>query len=260
MKTLATLIVALAMVSSAQGAVIGKEIDYTAGDQTMKGYIAYDDSLTEKRPGVLVVHEWWGHNEYARMRARQLAQLGYTALALDMYGNGKTVDHPKKAASMTKAVWANLPVATQRFRAAYDLLQQQDTVNGRIAAIGYCFGGSIVLEMARQGMDLQGVASFHGSLSTPTTASRDTLKAKILVANGADDPFTRPAQIKAFKAEMAAAHADMEFINYKGAKHAFTNPDATALGQKFELPLAYNAEADAKSWDKLRDFLSRVLQ
>ncbi len=244
----------------AQAQIITKEVDYKTGDQSLKGYLAYDDAVKDKRPGVLVVHEWWGHNEYARSRARKLAGLGYTAFALDMYGKGKVADHPKKAAKFSKAVWANLPEARQRFQAAYDLLAKEDTVNGKIAAIGYCFGGSIVLEMARSGIDLKGVASFHGSLSNPNPPSNNPITAKILVANGADDPFVKPEHIKAFKKEMADAKADLQFISYPGAKHAFTNPDATVLGDKFGLPLEYNAEADSSSWEALQTFLAKVFE
>lgn len=238
-----------------QAAVVGEEVDYHSGNTVLKGYIAYDDSIKGKRPGVLVVHEWWGHNEYARHRARMLAGLGYTALAVDMYGNGKQADHPDDAGKFAAAVRNNMPEAEARFRAAMNLLRKHKTVDARhIAAIGYCFGGGIVLEMARRGLDLDGVVSFHGSLGTANPAKKGVVKARVLVLNGADDPFTKPEQINAFKEEMKKAGVDYRFISYPGAKHAFTNPAATELGKRFGLPLAYNAEADKKSWDEMKQF------
>jgi len=238
---------------------VGEEVDYQSGDTVLKGYVAYDDSIKGKRPGVLVVHEWWGQNEYARHRARMLAALGYTALALDMYGNGKQATHPDDAGKFAAAVRKNMPEAEARFRAAMKLLQEQKTVDAKhIAAIGYCFGGGIVLEMARRGLDLDGVVSFHGSLGTANPAEKGMVKARMLVLNGADDPFTKPEQIAAFKNEMDNAGVDYRFINYPGAKHSFTNPGATELGKKFGLPLAYNEEADKKSWAEMQGFLKDV--
>jgi len=188
-----------------------------------------------------------------------LAELGYTALAVDMYGNGKQANHPDDAGKFAAAVRNNMPEAEARFRAAMDLLRGHKTVDARhIAAIGYCFGGGIVLEMARRGLDLDGVVSFHGSLGTANPAKKGMVKARVLVLNGADDPFTKPEQIKAFKQEMEQAGVDYRFINYPGAKHAFTNPDATELGKRFGLPLAYNAEADKNSWAEMQRFLKDV--
>ena len=258
MKTITLLLLTLGLTSVAQAKIIAEQIDYESGNQTMKGYLAYDDAISGKRPGVIVIHEWWGHNDYARSRARQLAALGYTAFALDMYGEGKTANHPKRAASFSNAVWKNLPQAHQRFQAAYDILARHETVNTELAAIGYCFGGAMVLEMARSGFDLKGVASFHGSLNNAAPLPDKAYRAKVLVANGGDDPFVKPEHIKAFRKSMKNANIDLEYISYPGAKHAFTNPDATALGEKFGLPLAYNAEADKRSWEALQAFLKRV--
>ena len=241
--------------------VQGTEVSYRAGDTVMKGYLATDPSLKGPRPGILVVHEWWGHNDYARKRARMLAELGYTALAVDMYGNGKQANHPEDAGKFSGELRKNMPVAKARFLAALKLLQSQPGVQAdKIAAIGYCFGGGVVLEMARRGVDLAGVASFHGSLGTSQPAQQGEMKAKVLVMNGDDDPFVKPEQISAFKQEMQAAGADFEFIGYPGAKHSFTNPDADSFGQKFNLPLAYNAEADRASWSKMQDFFKRIFQ
>ncbi|GMR20792.1 MAG: dienelactone hydrolase family protein [Gammaproteobacteria bacterium] len=243
----------------AQAAIQGEAVFYKYGDTEMKGYLAYDDTIKGKRPGVLVVHEWWGHNEYARMRARMLAELGYIALAIDMYGNGRQADHPKDAARFSGEVKKNMPVAEARFRAAMKVLNNHPlTDNSKLAAIGYCFGGGIVLEMARRGVDLKGVASFHGSLGTRSPARRGRVKAQVLVLHGAADPFTRPEQITAFKKEMSEAGVKYKFVSYPGARHAFTNPAADGYGKKFNLPLAYHAEADKASWQEMKRFLKKV--
>lgn len=240
----------------AQAEVITKKINYSDGEIKMKGYLAYDDSFKGKRPGIIVVHEWWGHNDYAKKRARMLASLGYRALALDMYGNGKNASHPKDAGKFSGAVKANMAVAEKRFMAAYDLLQKQDNVEkDKMAAIGYCFGGGIVLEMARRGVDLDAVVSFHGSLGTKEKAKKGKVKAKVLVLNGQADPFVKAAGIDNFKKEMKAANVDFKFINYPGAKHAFTNPGADKFGKKFKIPLAYHSNADKKSWSEMKQFL-----
>ena len=249
-----------ALAGIAEAAVQGQEIDYSAGDgTTLKGYLATDPAITGKRPGILVVHEWWGLNDYARKRARMLAGLGYTALAVDMYGEGKTAIHPDTAGKFSSAVSKDLPLAKKRFMAALELLKQQPSVDpGKIAAIGYCFGGGIVLAMAREGVDLAGVASFHGSLATQNPAQPGVIKARILVLNGEDDPFTPPERLAAFKKEMDAAGADYKIINYPGAKHSFTNPDADAYGKQFNLPLAYNAQADKESWQAMQEFFKTI--
>jgi dienelactone hydrolase len=236
-----------------------QEVSYTADGVTLKGYLAHDAKVAGPRPGVLVVHEWWGHNDYTRKRARMLAAMGYTALAVDMYGDGKQAAHPEDAQKFMMEVMSNMPIAVARFEAAKKLLSEQPTVDvQKIAAIGYCFGGAVVLHMARTGMDLDGVASFHGNLATQAPAKPGAVKAKIFVAHGADDGFIPAAQIDAFKKEMADAGADLSFVAYPGAKHGFTNPAATENGEKFKIPLAYNAEADQKSWTELEGFLKKV--
>ena len=254
------LIVALAFVAhSVQAAVKGEEVQYKAGKTVLKGYLAYDDAMKVKRPGVLVVHEWWGHNEYARERARMLAALGYTALALDMYGDGHQAHHPDEAGKFSGEVRKNLALAKQRFDAAQNVLKKHPTVDGKnIAAIGYCFGGAIVLEMARQGEPLKGVVSFHGSLNTEQPAKAGKLKARMLVLTGEADPFVPAEQVAAFKKEMDAAKANYKVIAYPGAKHAFTSKGADELGQKFNLPLAYNADADQKSWAEMQAFFKEI--
>lgn len=247
--------------TGAKGAVQGQEVKYPAGDTQLKGYLAYDDSVQGGRPGILVVHEWWGHDDYARNRARMLAELGYTALAVDMYGGGKKADHPDDARKFASEVKQNFSLAKTRFLAALALLQQHPTVDPkRIAAIGYCFGGGIVLEMARAGVDLGGVVSFHGSLSTANPAKAGVVKAKVLVLNGADDPFVKAEDIARFKQEMDAAGISYRLVNYPGAKHAFTNPDADGYGKRFGLPLAYNAEADKESWKAMQEFFDGLFK
>jgi len=242
-----------------QAKVITQDIDYSVEGTRMKGYLAYDDRIEGTRPGVLVVHEWWGHNDYARKRARMLAELGYTAFALDMYGDGKTASHPSDAAKFSGAVKKDMPQAKRRFLAALHQLKSHNTTDrGRIAAIGYCFGGGIVLEMARQGVDLKGVASFHGSLTHTQPAKAGQVKAKVLVMNGAADPFVKPQHITDFEKEMRAAKVDFEFINYPGAKHAFTNPAADGFGEKFGIPLAYQKEADQQSWQAMQAFFRGI--
>jgi dienelactone hydrolase len=243
----------------AQPKIEGSNVSYTAGGVQMIGYLAYDTSIQGRRPGVLVVHEWWGLNDYARMRARMLAELGYTALALDMYGGDKVATHPEDAQKFSSELMKNFDLAKERFLAGMDFLKKQPTVDPtRVAAIGYCFGGGIVLNMARQGVDLKGVASFHGNLTAIKPAQPGGIKAKILVLHGGADKFSTPEQIEAFKKEMTAAGVDFRFITYPGAMHSFTNPEADAMGKKFNMPIGYNAQADKESWNELKKFLKAI--
>jgi dienelactone hydrolase len=245
--------------AAAQSAVVGEEVVYRHGDTQMKGYLAYDEANGDKRPGILVVHEWWGHNAYARSRAKQLAAMGYTALAVDMYGDGKQADHPKDAGRFAGEVKQNMETASARFRVAMELLQGHETVaRNDISAIGYCFGGAMVLEMARRGHDLDLVGSFHGSLPASTPALKGVVKAEVLVFNGADDPFVKPEHITAFKAEMDQAEVKYTFTNYPGAKHSFTNPEADRFGKTFDLPLKYDVAADKQSWEALSKALKSI--
>jgi len=239
----------------------GEDVEYRAGGEVMNGYVAHDAWTLGQRPGVLVVHEWWGHNDYARKRADMLAGLGYVAMALDMYGGGRKAGHPSDAGKFAGEVMKNFDTAVERFNAALEILKKRPDVDpGRIAAIGYCFGGGVVLNMARHGADLRGVVSFHGSLAAVKPAKRGAVKAKILVLNGADDPFTSREQVASLKKEMADAGAAFTFLDYPGAKHSFTNPAADRYGKEFKLPLEYNAEADRKSWEEMRKFLVSVFE
>lgn len=206
---------------------------------------------------VIVVHEWWGLNDYARNRARMLAEAGYTAIAVDMYGHGKVAGHPDNAKAFMTAALAEPEKMNARFNAARELLIKQKGVDSsRIFAMGYCFGGAVVLNQARQGAALAGVASFHGSLGTENPAEKGQVSARILVAHGGADPFVPVEQVSSFVTEMVNAGADFELLNFPQAQHSFTNPEATEKGKAFNLPLAYDAEADKASWSALLDFLS----
>jgi dienelactone hydrolase len=256
-----TFVLGMVGVVAAEPKIVGKTVEYSAQGVVMKGYLAYDENINGKRPGVLVVHEWVGLNDYARMRARMLAELGYIALAVDMYGGGKVATHPEDAAKFSSELMKNFPTAKARFIAAMDFLKQQPTVDSsRIAAIGYCFGGGVVLNIARQGVDLKGVASFHGSLAAVKPAQPGAIKAKILVLNGDADKLITPEKIEAFKKEMKSAGADFKFISYPNATHAFTNPEADALAKKYNLKVAYNAQADKESWNELKKFLKTIFK
>lgn len=241
--------------------VITRDVDYQVDGVTMKGHLAYDDAIEGARPGVLVVHEWWGLNDYARSRARMLAELGYTAFALDMFGGGRQARHPEDAGQFSGEIMKNQALAQARFNGALDLLRKERTVDpARVAAIGYCFGGAVVLQMARYGSDLAGVVSFHGNLSAVSPAQPGAVNARILVLTGADDPFVPAEQVERFRHEMDAAGADYRVIAYPGARHGFTNPGADRYGQEFNLPLAYNQAADAASWKAMQDFFREVLK
>jgi dienelactone hydrolase len=251
--------VLLFLTSSAVAEIRGEEVSYEDGDTRFEGYLAWDDSVSGPRPGVLVVHEWWGHNDYVRDRARQLAAMGYTALAVDMYGDGRTAGHPQDAGAFAGAVMSSADHGRSRFLAARTVLEAHATVDATdIAAIGYCFGGGVVLTMARAGMDLDGVASFHGSLGSPVTAEPGAIEASILVLHGGADVFIPADAVGAFAQEMAAAGADWRFVSYPGVQHSFTNPDADAAAARFEMPVSYDADADADSWARLDRFLEEV--
>lgn len=230
----------------AQAAVREEPVTYKDGDTVMKGFVVYDDAKQGKRPGVILVHEWWGISKHMHNEARRFARNGYTALIADMYGDAKTADNPKAAGALSGSVMKNPEAMKSRFEAARATLAKHATVDAaRIAAAGYCFGGAVVINMARSGAELAAVAGFHASLGLNTPApAPGSVKAKVLVLNGADDPFVKPEQYAALKKDMEAAKADYRVLEYPGAVHAFTNPEATALGKKFNLPLRYDAKAN----------------
>lgn len=237
-----------------------KEETVTYQDDTtsLVGFVAYDENTTGARPVVLVVHEWWGLNDYARSRARQLAEMGYLAMAVDMYGNGKQAPTPPEAEAAAMPFYMNPMLAKSRMDAALakvKTLPQADTAN--IAAIGYCFGGSMVLNTAKLGEPFKGVVSFHGALQGPP-ANKDLLQAKILVCHGGADSFVPEDQVAAFRKEMDSIGADYTFKVYDSATHAFTNPGATAMGQQFNMPIRYNAAADQQSWEDMKTFFGKI--
>ncbi len=239
--------------------IVGKEITYSGGGVQMKGYLAYDGDATEKRPGVLVVHEWWGQNDYARMRARMLAQLGYVAFAVDMYGNDRVADNPTDAGRLAGESMRSLDTARARFDAAEEVLKQSPQCDSaRVGAIGYCYGGSVVLQMARLGDPLAGVVSFHGGLPAAYPAAAGEVKAKLLVCNGAADPFNPSATVASFKHALDSLGIDYKFIDYPDAKHAFTNPASDSVGKLFNIPIAYNEAADKGSWTEMEVFFKRI--
>ncbi len=246
--------------SSALAAVVGKDVRYQAGDTVMQGYLAYDDAVKGKRAGVLVVGEWWGANDYARKRARMLANEGYVALVVDMYGEGKIAANPQEAGALAGSVNKNPPLAYARFDAARKFLDKQPNVKkGETAALGYCFGGGVVLNMARAGMPLKAVVSYHGVLATDTSVKPGGIKAKLRVFHGEADPIVPPEQVEAFKTEMDNAKADYMFVAYPGVMHTFTNREADSYAAQFGLPLKYDAAADADSWTRTLEFLKVTL-
>ena len=236
-----------------------EEVTYSSSDTELKGYIAWDASVEGPRPGILVVHEWWGRNDYPCRRARELAALGYTAMALDMYGHGKLADNPDEAGALMNAVVEDMETGRARFQAALDVIRNHSTVDAtRIGAIGYCFGGGVVLHMARVGMDLGVVASFHGSLPLAITPGVEKMETRVAVYNGEADPFVSAEAIEAFKTEMEQAGAHCDFVQLPGALHAFTNPVATANGEKYGIPLRYDEAADQVSWGHMQMVLKEV--
>jgi dienelactone hydrolase len=237
-----------------------ENITYTSDSITMHGFVVYDENNDQKRPAVLVVHEWWGLNDYDKMRARKLAELGYIAMAVDIYGEGKTADNPTDAGNLATPFYTNPQMAKSRLDAAIAKLKTYSQVDpNKMAAIGYCFGGGVLLNSARLGEDLKGVVSFHGNL-LGTPANKDLLKTKILVCYGLDDQFVKKEEADQFKKQMDSITADYTFKSYPGAMHSFTNPNSTAMGQKFKLPIAYNAAADSASWNDMKDFFGRIFK
>ncbi|MBB3104966.1 dienelactone hydrolase family protein [Azomonas macrocytogenes] len=236
-----------------------REIPYTAEDgTTMVGYHAYDDTIQGPRPGIIVVHEFWGLNDHARERAREMAKLGYSTLAIDMYGEGKVAEHPQDAKAFMQAALQNAETTRSRFMAGMELLQRQpQTDPRRIGAAGYCFGGRVVLEMARQGVPLAGVVSFHGALVTRNPATPGAVKARVLVEHGAADSMVTADDVAAISAEMVKAGVDYQLVSHPGAKHAFTNPAADENSKK-GLDVAYNKRADERSWADMTLFFKRT--
>ncbi len=235
-------------------------VTYEARGTTLQGYVAHPTGASRPSAGVLVLPEWWGVNDYIRERARQVAALGYAALAVDMYGDGKTASDPSTAGNLMNAVLEDIDTGTARLKAGYEFLKSRSETDGsRMAAIGYCFGGAVALHAARIGMELKAVVSFHGALGSFHKPEPGSVKPQILVCHGAADEFVSDEEVKAFKEEMDGAGADYRFIAYDGAKHGFTSPAADENGKKFGLPLAYDAAADQASWKEMQALLGQAL-
>ncbi len=237
------------------------EFKYQVGARDHSGYFAYDAEHGASRPGIIVVHEWWGVNDYIKDRARQLAVLGYAALAIDLYGDGITADNPEQASSLMNEVLQNMDAGTARLRAGYESLLEQSQVDAtRTAAIGYCFGGAMALHMARIGMPLKAAVSFHGALGSFHNPVPGEVIPRVLVCHGGDDAMVSNDDVEAFRAEFDAAKANYEVVVYPHALHGFSNPLATERGKKHGLPLAYNADADGASWQAMRDLFNQVFE
>jgi dienelactone hydrolase len=266
-KTLGTLVLlSVIIVSMSFNYTIDKpklkedNITYMADGIVLKGFVVYDENITGKRPAVLVVHEWWGLNDYAKSRARQLAALGYLALAVDMYGDGSTAANPQQAQEMAMPFYKDPKLAKIRLDAAIKKVKEyKQTDAANVAAIGYCFGGSVVLNAVKLGADLKGVVSFHGGL-TGAPVDKKLLKAKILVCHGEADKFVPQKDIDSFKHAMDSIGASYVFKTYANATHAFTNPEATSTGKKFNMPIEYNEAADKASWNDMQNFLNGIFK
>jgi len=244
--------------SGANAAIKTKLVEYRQGDTVLEGYLAWDDARTTRRPGVLIVHEWTGINAHMRQRAEMLAKLGYVAFAADIYGKGIRPTDPSEAARIAGIYKSDRPLMRARVRAGLDELKRQKLVDPlRLAAIGYCFGGTTVLELARDGADLKGVISFHGGLSTPTPQDAKNIRGKVLALHGADDPFVKPDEVAAFQNEMRVGGVDWQFVSYGNAVHSFTN---AAAGTDNSKGAAYNQKADRRSWEAMKVFFAEIFK
>ncbi len=258
MKLLVCLAMILCLAPLAQGEIMTRNVDYKDGATELEGFLAWDNSIDGPRPGVLVVHEWTGLNDYAKMRCRKLAELGYVAFAVDMYGKGIRPKNTEEAAQQAGIYRSDRQLMRRRVNAGLDVLKNNELCDPqRVAAIGYCFGGGTVLELARSGADINGVVSFHGNLDTPDPNDAKNIKCKILVCHGADDPHVPWDQVRAFIDEMRAAKVDYQFIAYSGAVHSFTNPNS---GDDPSRGVAYNAEADRRSWAHMQLFFNELFK
>ncbi len=237
-----------------------ENVDYMGDGITMKGFIAYNDDTTVSKPVVLILPEWWGIGDYTRGRAKQLAALGYVAFAVDMYGEGKTAETPDEAGKLATPFYTSATLAKGRFDAAFAKIRTYKFADtNKVAAIGYCFGGAMVLNMARAGEPLKGVVSFHGNL-IGNKLDKNLLKADVLVCHGNDDKFVLPAEVATFKKQMDSVGASYTFKSYDGATHAFSNPAATEKGKKYSIPVAYNAAADTASFNEMKVFFDKIFK
>ena len=243
--------------SAATMSIKEDSVSYTLDGKTFIGYVTYDANNKDKRPAVLIVHEWWGLTDYPRKRAKQLAELGYVAMAVDMYGDGKTAEDPKTAQELATPFYNDPQLIKTRFEAAMNKLKEYKQVDpANIAAMGYCYGGFIVLNAAKLGADLKGVVSFHGGLGG-VPVKKELIKAKILVCHGEADDFVNK-EVAPFKKSMDSAGVEYTFKSYPNATHAFTNPAATEKGKKYNMPIEYNAAADIASWNDMKEFFNKI--
>jgi dienelactone hydrolase len=254
-----TIVVAIFMeISMANAAVQTKVVEYQQGSTTLEGCLAWDGALQGRRPGVLVVHDWMGLGDYAKMRARKLAEMGYVAFAADIYGKGVRPKTPQEAAAQAGVYKNDRPLMRDRVSAALDVLGHHPLCDPqRIAAIGYCFGGTCVLELARSGADIAGVVSFHGGLDTPSPADAKNIRCKVLVLHGGDDPYVPRKDVEALQDEMRAGGVDWQLVIYGGAVHSFTNPSS---GNDNSKGAAYNAKADRRSWDAMKTLFGEIFK
>jgi dienelactone hydrolase len=249
-KTMLSLTALFLFASAVHAEVKSKTVTYKHGDTTLKGYLAWDDKTQGKRPGVLVVHEWWGLNDYTRKRAEQLAELGYVAFAADIFGNGKVTEHPKEASEWAGMMRKNVAEWEGRARAGLKILQDHERVDSsKLAAIGYCFGGSTAMQLAYTGADLKAVVTFHGGLMPPSEEQTKAVKAKVLICHGAEDPFIKEETLQAVRKAFEVGGLDYQMIYYANAEHSFTVPGIDKVGVK---GLAYDPGADARSWQHMR--------
>jgi len=236
--------------------IVSETIDYKDGESSLRGFIFYDNAKQAKRPGVLVIHEWWGLNDYAKKRAKMLAELGYVAFAADMYGDGKVTRHAKEAGAWKDQITANIDAWQKRALLALDILKKHPSVDAnKTAAIGYCFGGATVMQLAYTGADIDGVVSFHGSLPVASPAQAKAIRASILVAHGNADGFIPKERVTQFKTALDGSGIDWQMVSYGDTRHAFTNPDAGSYGVG---GLQYNADADRRSWKHMQDFFAEI--
>ena len=258
MKSTLLLLSLLAALSSGRAAVVFQKVEYKQADTTCEGLLVYDDMFQGKRSGVLIAHQWKGLTDYEKMRGEMLAMRGHVVLCADVYGKGVRADNPKDAGALAGKYKSDRPLLRARINAALDFLRKQERVNpAQIAAIGYCFGGTTVLELARSGADIKGVVSFHGGLNTPTPDDAKKIKGKVLVCHGADDPFVPADEVTAFQKEMRDAKVDWQFVAYGNAVHSFTDAGA---GNDNSKGAAYNKDADVRSWREMKMFLDEVLR
>ncbi|HEY8751330.1 MAG TPA: dienelactone hydrolase family protein [Tepidisphaeraceae bacterium] len=246
----------LVLSGAARAAIKSEPVEYRLGDMTFKSVIVYDDAVSGKLPGIAVYPEWWGLDDYAKHRAQMLAELGYVAIAVDLYGNGQSTQDPAQAGKWAGALKADRKVLRDRANAGLEQLKKNSRVDGaKLGAIGYCFGGATAIELGRSGADVKAIATFHAALDSPSPADGKNIKGRLLVCHGGDDTFETPKDIEAFEQEMRQNHVDWEMNVYGGAVHSFSNPGADKHG----IPgIAYNAKADQRSWQAMRTLFEEV--